>query len=126
GDEQIRGQVRDACMQARAEGAALPAPLDSIFRQALQAGRTIRGGGVLARHPSVAESAIHIVRQRFGWDLMDGQLAVVLRAGSMAEVAARALISAGARVTLLNRTPEHAARVAARLGPQVGSDSLDT
>ena len=80
---------------------------------------------MLARHPSVAESAIYMVRQRFGWDLVDGRLALVLGAGSMAEVAARALISAGARVTLLNRTPEHAARVAARLGPQVGSDALD-
>jgi glutamyl-tRNA reductase len=124
GDEQIRGQVRDACSQARAEG-ALPAPLDGIFRKVLQAGRTIRGGGVLARHPSVAESAIHMLRQKLGPDGVAGETALVLGAGSVAEAAARALIAAGARVSLLNRTPEHAARVATRLGPRVGSHALD-
>jgi glutamyl-tRNA reductase len=53
-----------------------------------------------------------------------GQLAVVLGAGVIARAAAEALVAAGARVRVLNRTPSHAERLMATLKDRIEVDSL--
>ena len=124
GDEQIRGQVRDACEEARGLS-TLPRPIDTIFGRALQAGRKIRAQSPLGRHPSVAQAALFVARRLLGPTGLDGESVLVLGAGGMAKAAAQTLLASNAQVTLLNRTAEHAARLARELGPGVRSDSLD-
>jgi glutamyl-tRNA reductase len=124
GDDQIRGQVHDACEQARGLS-TLPTPIDSIFRRALQAGRRIRARGPLGRHPSVAQAALFGARRLLGPDSLDDKSVLVLGAGGMAKAAAQTLLAGNAQVILLNRTVEHAARLAQSLGPGVRSDTLD-
>ena len=124
GDEQIRGQVGHACEEARGLS-ALPSPIDSIFGRALEAGRKIRARTPLGRHPSVAQAALFVARRLLGPTGLDGRSVLVLGAGGMAKAAAQTLLASNAQVTLLNRTPEHAARLARALGQGVRSDSLD-
>ena len=124
GDEQIRGQVRDACEEARGLS-TLPRPIDTIFGRALQAGRKIRAQSPLGRHPSVTQAALFVARRLLGPTGLDGESVLVLGAGGMAKAAAQTLLASNAQVTLLNRTAEHAARLARELGPGVRSDSLD-
>jgi glutamyl-tRNA reductase len=98
--------------------------MDGIFERALQAGRKIRGRGPLGRHPSVAQAAVFVARRLLGQNGLEGRSVLVLGAGGMASAAARTLLASGASVTLLNRTPEHAASLAQSLGPAVRSDAL--
>lgn len=126
GEEQIRGQVREAHRLAQRAG-GLPAPLDGVFHRALEAGRRVRGGTGLGHQPSVAAAAVEVGRRvpalaAYG---LAGHSALVLGAGAMAKSAARALIAADARVTLLNRTPAHANRLAQELGRDARSAALD-
>jgi glutamyl-tRNA reductase len=53
------------------------------------------------------------------------ELAIVLGAGVMARAAAETLLTQGARVCVLNRTPAHAERLIAQLGRGVRSESLE-
>jgi glutamyl-tRNA reductase len=124
GDHQIRGQVHEAWEGAR-RSSTLHAPLDGIFRRAVEAGRKIRARGPLGRHPSVAQAALFIARRLLGPDGFQGRSVLVLGAGGMARAAAQILLDGNAQVTLLNRTPRHAARLAEALGPGVRSDSLE-
>jgi glutamyl-tRNA reductase len=126
GEEHIRGQVREAIRLARAH-ATLPAALEGVFSRALEAGKRVRGATWVGRHPSIAAVAVEVGLRAGGWDHagLDGQSALVLGAGVMAKAAAQALRAAGARVTLLNRTPSHAAWLASRLGEDVAWGALD-
>ncbi len=120
GEEQIRGQVRDAHRLAIERG-GLPAPLDGVFARALEAARRLRATSFLGRQPSVASASVHAAL-RLPWlanGALAGRTAVVLGAGVMAKSATRTLIQADARVVLLNRTAEHAEQLRDRLGADV-------
>ncbi len=112
GEGQIRGQVREAHRIALERG-SLPPPLDGVFRRALESSRRLGSGSFLGRQPSVATAGVHAALRlpELGPSGLAGRLAVVLGAGAMAKSAARALLEAGARVVLLNRTPSHADRL---------------
>jgi len=117
GEEHIRGQVREAYRAAR-ECVALASPLDGVFSRVLEAARRIRAESPLTRHPSVATTAILLAAREsaaLGQNLA-GRSTLVLGAGAMGKAAALALLDLGARVTLVNRTPEHAQHVARMLG----------
>jgi glutamyl-tRNA reductase len=73
----------------------------------------------------VAQAALHVARRLLGPDGLEGKSVLVLGAGGMAKAAAETLLAGNARVTLLNRTPQHAARLAESLGRGVRSDSLE-
>jgi glutamyl-tRNA reductase len=122
GEEQIRGQVRDALRTAEASG-PLPASLRGVFQRVGESARRIRGSTRLGTVPSVASAGVNVAGRALPAGLRD-QLVVVLGAGVMARAAAEALLMHGARVRLLNRTPAHAAQLMSRLGPNVESDSL--
>jgi glutamyl-tRNA reductase len=116
GEDQIRGQVRDALRRAEAAG-QLPAQLRGVFHRAAQAVRQVRAETQLGHHPSIATAGIHVAsRLPEVGDLSQGASVVVLGAGVMAKAAARHLaVELGARVVLLNRTPSHAELVAAEI-----------
>ena len=112
GEYEIQGQVRAAWQSARHAG-PLGAVLERVFQQAMKVGRRVRTATNFGRHPSVATSAVHIVRRQLG--SLPGRTVVVVGAGAVGKAAARALLIGGAEVLLLNRSPERAAAAAETL-----------
>jgi glutamyl-tRNA reductase len=123
GEEQIRGQVRQALRAAEAAGPLAPA-LRGIFQRVGESARRVRGGTSLGKAPSIASAGVNVACRALGSDLT-GRLAVVLGAGLMARAATEALLTHGLHVRVLNRTPAHAQRVMGSLSPAVEIDSLD-
>jgi glutamyl-tRNA reductase len=123
GEDQIRGQLRDALRLAESV-AAIPTPLRGVFQRAIESARRVRGGTRLEQRPSVASAGVHVAQRSIAEGLDDKPVAV-LGAGVMARVAAESLVAAGARVRLLNRTPGHAEALAAQLGGEVSIGGLD-
>ena len=124
GEEQIRGQVRDALRAAERHG-PMPAQLRGIFQRAGESARRVRGGTRLGKVPSIASAGVNVAARLLPAGVQ-GQLTVVLGAGVMARAAAEALLAHGARVRILNRTPAHAERLIAQLGAGIESAALDT
>jgi glutamyl-tRNA reductase len=122
GEEQIRGQVREA-LRAAEETQRLPASLRGIFQRTIESARRVRGSTSLAQAPSIASAGVNVARRAVGKDLR-GEPCVVLGAGVMAGAAAAALLAVGARVRLLNRTPAHAERLRGKLRGPIEMDSL--
>src|SRR5438105_4031594 len=123
GEDQIRGQLRDALRLAESI-AALPTALRGVFQRATESARRVRGGTRLEQRPSVASAGVHVAQRSIAEGLADKPVAV-LGAGVMARVAAEALVAEGARVRLLNRTPGHAEALAAQLAGEASIGSLD-
>ena len=113
GEGEILGQVR-AAYEIGATGPFL----DRLFRQALHAGRKARAQTAIGESPaSVSSAAAALAEQVFG-DL-DGRTIVLLGAGKVSELAARNLLSRGARVAVVaNRSTDRAESLAARLGAE--------
>jgi glutamyl-tRNA reductase len=109
GEGEILGQVR-AAHDAGTTGALL----DRVFRQALHAGRKVRGQTAISETPaSVSSAAAALAEQVFG-DL-DGCSIVLVGAGKISEQAARDLLKRRARIAFVaNRTLENAADLAQR------------
>ncbi|MBV9578710.1 MAG: hypothetical protein JO057_08985, partial [Chloroflexi bacterium] len=103
----------------------LAATLRGVFQRAIESARRVRGSTRLGQAPSIASAGVSVARRAIPVDV-HGQLAVVLGAGVMARAAAEALLAAGARVRVLNRTPAHAERVMANLRGAIEIDGLDT
>jgi len=111
GEGEILGQVKDAYE------AASPGPLlDRTFRMALHAGRRARLETAIGESPaSVPAAAAALAQQVF--DGLEGRNVVLVGAGRTSELTARNLRSRGATVTaVVNRTVDHAERLAAPLG----------
>ena len=111
GEGEILGQVRDA-YEAGAPGSLL----DRTFRMALHAGRRARLETAIGESPaSVPAAAAALAQQVF--EGLDGRRVVLVGAGRTSELTARNLRSRGATVTaVVNRTLDHAERLAAELG----------
>ena len=122
GEEQIRGQVREALRLA--EGSqSLPGAFRGIFQRAIESARRVRGSGRLGKVPSSATAGVNVASRALPEDL-DGALAVVLGAGVVAKAAAEALLARGACVRMLNRTPAHVERVMAHVRGRIEIGSL--
>jgi glutamyl-tRNA reductase len=111
GEGEILGQVRTAYEI----GAAGPF-LDRLFRQALHAGRKARAQTAIGESPaSVSSAGAALAEQVFGE--LRGRTIVLLGAGKVSELAARNLLSRGARIAFVaNRTADRATALAERLG----------
>jgi glutamyl-tRNA reductase len=121
GEGEILGQVR----AAYEDGA--PGPLlDRLFRHALHAGKKVRTETAIAESPaSVSAAAAALAEQVFG-DLDDRSI-LLIGAGKVSDLAARTLLSRGARiVTVANRSSGRAEELAARVGAEaVPLDELE-
>lgn len=124
GEEQIRGQVREGLRAAEASQ-QLPSPLRGVFQRATESARRVRGSTQLGHAPSIAVAGVNVARRGVPGDVR-GKLAVVLGAGVMARASVEALLAAGARVRVLNRTPAHAERVLASVRASIEIEPLDT
>lgn len=114
GEPQILSQVRQAFQQARGEEAA-GRQLSPLFRYAIRAGRRARAETRIGASPAAfveagGEAAVRHL------DGLTGRSVLVIGAGEMAALALAWLRERGmGEITVLNRTPEKAERLAARV-----------
>jgi len=115
GEPQILGQVRAAVRQAQ-EGGTLTGSLATLLQQALRVGKRVHAETDLDKvGASLVETGLARARAVVG-DLGSAH-ALVLGAGAMSGLAVATLRRAGiGALTVANRTPERAARLAATAG----------
>lgn len=125
GENEILGQVRSAMDLAQAAGATGPI-LSALFRYAIQAGKRARAETEIGRGDiSVASVVVKLAEQAFG--SLHDHTALLIGAGKISSITARALVRAGLRCILIaNRTFEKAQKLAKNLnGTAVHFDCLD-
>jgi glutamyl-tRNA reductase len=117
GEPQILGQLKEAfdvAQRARTAGRVL----GFVFPQAFRVARKVRRDTAIARQPvSVSSVAVEAARQV--WSGFEGRRVLLVGAGKMSDLAARALRTAGASVTVTNRTAARAEELGRRLGCDV-------
>lgn len=115
GETQILGQVAQAVLQAQA-ASSIGAVLTRLFNDALHAGKRAHGETTISRHNfSVSDAAVALLEQKHG-TLSDARTLIV-GAGGMAELAARALQRCGVTdLRVISRTDANAQRFAQRFG----------
>ncbi len=116
GEPEILGQVRSAAETARREATVGPV-LGAAFRHALVVGKRARTETTISRGTtSLSHAAVQMAADALGG--LAGRQALVLGAGEVGEVAARALAGAGGpgTVTVANRTRARAEHLAAEIG----------
>jgi glutamyl-tRNA reductase len=117
GEPQILGQIKDAFDAAMRAGVAGPL-LGSCFPRAFRIARRIRRETEIGRQAtSVSSVAVELAREVF--DGFQGRRVLLIGAGKMADLAARALKAQGASVAVANRTRARAEELAARLGCEI-------
>jgi glutamyl-tRNA reductase len=111
GEPQILGQVKDAFTLAHDEG-TVGTLLGRCFDRGFKVAKRVRSETSIAEgNVSVSSIACDLAEKIFG-DLA-GRAVLLVGAGKMGESAARSLAARGARLTVINRDPTKAARVAA-------------
>ncbi|HET6284148.1 MAG TPA: glutamyl-tRNA reductase [Polyangia bacterium] len=121
GESQILGQVKATHETAVRCGTAGPI-LNLCFSRSFRVAKRVRTETAIARNPtSISSVAIELVRQVFGG--FQGRHVLIVGAGEMADLAARALQGQGASLTVTNRTPARAEELAARMN--CGTHSFD-
>jgi len=125
GENEILGQVRSAAEMAHDAGATGPI-LSALFRYAIQAGKRARAETEIGRGDiSVASVVVELAEQTLG--PLHERTALLIGAGKISSITARALVKAGLRCILIaNRTFEKAQKLARTLnGTAVHFDALD-
>jgi len=125
GENEILGQVRSAAEIAHDIGTTGPY-LSALFRYAIQAGKRARSETEIGRGDiSVASVVVEMAEQAFG--PLNERVALLIGAGKISAITARALVKAGLRCILIaNRTFEKAQKIAGNLGgTAVHFDVLD-
>ena len=114
GEPQILGQVKDAFETAKEVG-GIGKFLERAMSRALHVAKRVRSETAVGEgQVSVSSAAVDLARQIFG-DLT-GRVALLLGAGEMAEAAAKLLVKTGAKLLVVNRSPDRAAELAAEFG----------
>jgi len=117
GEPQVVSQVQEAWKQAQKVGAT-GRFLDAVLEKALAVSKRARSETAIASSPvSIPYAAVELTRQIFG--TLENKRVLLLGAGQMCELSARELLKQGAgsvRVSVINRTLEHATGLAAKLG----------
>ena len=115
GEEQILHQLRASVDAARAGGTLDPA-LERLFALALQAGRRARSWRQ-GPHRSLADVALSSIERQYG--PLRAHDILIVGAGRMGRLAARAAVTAGASVSVANRSVEGARTLAAMTGARI-------
>ena len=124
GEPQILGQVREAFRVAADEG-ALKRTLHQLFQRALGVGKLARTETAIARHVvSLPQAGARVAAELAGG--LEGKRVVVIGAGRMSELAARAVLdNGGTDIVVANRSVEKAERLGTELGGSgIGLDGL--
>ncbi len=117
GESEIVAQVRAAFAAATDAGVARTV-LGDAFRHALHTGKRARRDTAIGRNPaSVSTAAVELARRALGAPDLSGRRVVVVGAGKMGELAARALDGSGAAaVVVVNRSDDRGHALARRFG----------
>lgn len=115
GEDQILHQLRTSVDVARHAGSLDPS-LERLFAVALQAGRRARSWRQGPTR-SLADVALGSIARQVG--PIRGADILVVGAGRMGRLAARAAVSAGAAVAIANRSPDGAQTLASSTGARV-------
>jgi len=124
GETQVLGQVRSALRSAQDEGTA-GRSLNAVAQHALRTGKRVHTEtSVAAAGSSVVSASIELIAAHV--DGIAGRNAVIVGAGAMGLLATATLRRSGAAsITIVNRTVEHAERIAANYDAAVaGLDQL--
>lgn len=114
GEPQILGQVKEAYAAATSVG-GLGSLLDRCFARAFAVAKRVRNEtGIAEGTVSVSSVACDVAKGIFG--NLDGKHVLLVGAGKMGESAAKHLAKQGARLFVLNRSPERAASLAEACG----------
>ncbi|MGA8509593.1 MAG: glutamyl-tRNA reductase [Candidatus Sulfotelmatobacter sp.] len=115
GEPQVISQVKQAWQQAQKVGAT-GRFLDAVLQKALTVSKRVRSETAIGNAAvSVPYAAVELTRQIFG--TLENKKVLLLGAGKMSELSARGLLNHGASsVSVINRTLEHAAELATKLG----------
>jgi len=115
GEPQVVSQVKDAWQQAQKVGAT-GRFLDAVLQKALTVSKRVRTETAIGNAAvSIPYAAVELARQTLG--TLENKKVLLLGAGKMSELSARGLLNHGASsVSVINRTLEHAAELAAKLG----------
>ncbi|MDT8369118.1 MAG: glutamyl-tRNA reductase [Longimicrobiales bacterium] len=117
GEAQILGQVRDVIGCGDDERTLGPR-LRRLFQSAVATGKRVRSETEIGRGAaSLAGASLHLLRQQM--ESLEGVPTLVLGAGETGTLAAHLLAKAGCRVSVANRTPERAERLAGEVGGEV-------
>ncbi len=114
GESQVLGQVRGALTNAQLTRTAGPR-LNELMQQALRVGKLVQsttaigGAGRSVLSSALEQLDAHEIR-------IEGRRCLVVGAGAMAGLAARALAARGAHIVCVNRTYEKAVRLAEQVG----------
>jgi glutamyl-tRNA reductase len=122
GESQILGQVREA-MSIATDADTLNGTLSYVFHSAIQAGKRARTETDVGSHAvSVSSAAVALARKALG--NLTGKTVLVISAGSMGKLAARALAQqTRSHILVANRTKERAEDLASQLGS--GTEAID-
>jgi glutamyl-tRNA reductase len=115
GEPQVISQVKQAWQQAQKVGAT-GRFLDAVMQKALTVSKRVRSETAIGDAAvSIPYAAVELTRQIFG--TLENKKVLLLGAGKMSELSARGLLNHGASsVRVINRTLEHAAELATKLG----------
>jgi len=115
GEPQVVDQVKDAWQQAKILGTT-GRSLDAVLQKALTVSNRVRSETAIGDAAvSIPYAAVELAQQTF--PSLDHKKVVLLGAGEMSELAARGLLDHGARsIRVVNRSLEHAAKLAEKLG----------
>jgi len=118
GEAEILGQVREAYRIALDRGATGPV-LNRMFQGALEVGKRVRAETEIGARPvSVAFAGVRLAERIFG--RLDNHRALIVGAGATSEQVVQHLLDRGVKqLRVVNRTPAHAADLAARFGGDV-------
>lgn len=120
GESQILGQVGDALDQAQS-AETVGSVLSHLFACAIHAGKRARTETVISQHTTSISHAAAKLAQRECGALADRNI-VIIGAGEMAELGVRALqMRGGQHVTVVNRSPDRARRLAQSTGARAAS-----
>ncbi len=125
GEPQILGQVRESFRVAKEEG-TVRRMLHQLFQRALYVGKRARTDTAIARHVvSLPQAGARVAADLAGG--LEGKRVVVIGAGRMSELAARAVLEGGCTdIVIANRSVDRAEALGAELGGGgVGLDVLD-
>lgn len=111
GEHEILGQVKDA-FEAAQKANTCGAVLSALFRTALQTGKRVRSETEIGRTSlSIATVVVELAQEKLG--ALQGRTALLIGAGKISSMTARALTNAGLSCILIaNRTFERAQKLA--------------
>ena len=115
GEPQVVSQVKQAWQQAQRIGVT-GRFLDAVMQKAITVSKRVRSETAIGNAAvSIPYAAVELARQIFG--SLEKKKVLLLGAGKMSELSARGLLNHGANsVSVINRTLEHAAELATKLG----------